>query len=240
MVKRTAESLLGRHVLHGANQRAGLSHAIRFNQPRQTEIHHHHAALVISHDVLRFEVAMDDAHCMRSLKRTADLEHDFDRVAWREGLALSNTRAQISAFDVLHGDELHAIGFAQVVNADYVPVRHLMREDQLLLEAVDDRRIGGEIGTNDFQGDGAIDLPVEGLVNRTHASFAEQRRYLIAIGEHCSRAQPSFSARTRRGRRGFARTHIDLRSSVRRVNGNLASIVETYNGRSVIRYWQTN
>src|SRR5207302_8676182 len=52
-------------------------------------------------------------------------------------------RAQVFALDKFHGDELQAIRFRQVVNADNVPMRHLTRENQLLLETFDN---GGTVG----------------------------------------------------------------------------------------------
>src|SRR2546426_7595994 len=54
-------------------------------------------------------------------------------------------RAQVFALDKFHGDELQAIRFRQVVNADNVPMRHLTRENQLLLETFDN---GGAVWPN--------------------------------------------------------------------------------------------
>src|SRR3954469_23842300 len=127
---------------------------------------------------------MDDSDGVRSLKRTADLEHDFDRVTRREGLAIPYDRAQVGAFDVLHSDELHAIRFAEVVNADHVAMRDLMREHQFLLEPFDDGGVGREVGTNDFQGDDAIDFSIERLVHRAHASAAEDSLDFVALSQN--------------------------------------------------------
>ena len=60
-----------------------------------------------------------------SLERMADLLHDLHSLDGREFAALDEQAAQVLAFDELHGDELHAVGFAQVVDADNVAMRHL-------------------------------------------------------------------------------------------------------------------
>src|SRR5262249_53894497 len=73
LIESGAHGLLGRHVFHGSDQCAGLGHAFGFNRASEAEVHHQDAAVVIAHDVLWLEVAMDDADTVRSVECVTDL-----------------------------------------------------------------------------------------------------------------------------------------------------------------------
>src|SRR5438132_1392921 len=142
-------------------------------RPRPAEVHDQNAAGLIAHDVLRLQVTMNDPDAVRGLQRTADLLHDLDRFLGGELSLLMDEGAEILALDVLHGDELHPLGFAQVVNTNYIFVRDLASEEQFLLEAVENSLIAGKIGPDDFQGYWPTQLAVHGFVNRAHSAFAQ-------------------------------------------------------------------
>src|SRR5262249_45048909 len=135
------------------------------------------------HDVLRLQVAMDNADTVGSFQRTADLDHGLDGFAWRKRLTLFDYGAQVTALNVLHGDELHTVGFAEIVNTDNVAVRDLMGKDQLLLEAIDDRGVPGKIRTDDLQCNNAIHFAVARFVNRAHTAAAESFEDFVALSE---------------------------------------------------------
>src|SRR5205807_9906066 len=164
LVKFLAERLLRGHVVHGADERAGLGHAVAFQRARQAEVHDQNAAGLVAHDVLRLQVTMNDSHAVRGFERTAHLLHDLDRFLGGELGFLVYEGAEVFTLDVLHGDELHPLGFAQVVNADYIFVGDLASEEQFLLEAVENSLIAGKIGSNDFQGYWPTQLAVHGFV----------------------------------------------------------------------------
>src|SRR5437870_12928035 len=116
---------------------------------------------------------MNDSHTVRGFERTADLLHDLDRFLGGELSFLVYEGAEIFTLDVLHGDELHPLGFAQVVNANYIFVGNLASQEQFLLEAIEDGLVAGKIGPNDFQGDWPTQLAVHGSVDRAHSAFAQ-------------------------------------------------------------------
>ena len=102
------------------------------------------------------------------------------------GGSLAFTRqdgAQVFTLDEFHRDELHAVGFVQVVNADDVAMRDLSRQHQFLLESRQNRRIARQIGPNDLQPDGAVNLQVVRFVHRTHAAHAKQFLDFVAAAE---------------------------------------------------------
>src|ERR1035437_508915 len=167
-----AQSLFRRHVLQGAHDGAGLSHAVvAVQQARQAEVHDYDPPLFVAHDVLRLKIPMNDAYGMGCFQGAADLPHDFHRFRWRKYLLLDDQAVQVLALDVLHGDELDSIGIAQVVNADHVLVRDLMGQHKLLLEALKNGGISSQFRTDHFKRDHAIHFAVPRAVNRTHASL---------------------------------------------------------------------
>ena len=126
---------------------------------------------------------MDDADTMGRLQRPADLLRDLDRLLRRQLLFLLHEGAQVLPGDELHGDKLHPFAFAQVVNANHVLMRNLMRQAQFLLEALNDCRVASQIWADHFQRDGTIELPVRSFVNRAHAALAKQLDDLVPLPE---------------------------------------------------------
>ena len=78
LVDGLAEGLLGRHVVHGADEAAGLGQLAVLDGARQAEVHHQYPPVAINEDVLRLQVAMDDPDGVRRLQCTADLADDGD------------------------------------------------------------------------------------------------------------------------------------------------------------------
>jgi hypothetical protein len=60
-------------------------------------------------------------------------------------------------------------------------VRDLASQQQFLLKAINDRLISCEIGPDDFQRNGRTQLAVHGLVNGSHASFAQNLENFVAL-----------------------------------------------------------
>ena len=71
---------------------------------------------------------------MSGIQGQADLADDSDLLLVRERVPISHERVEVAALHELHGDEVHAVGLAQVENPDYVFVSDLARENEFLLE----------------------------------------------------------------------------------------------------------
>ena len=102
---------------------------------------------------------------------------------------------QVFTLDVLHRDELHALRFAQVIDADDIPMSDLRGEDQLLLEALDDGGVSGVFAANRLQGDGAVQLDVPGFVDGPHAAFAEQRDDFVSLPQQIASLKDRLAAK---------------------------------------------
>src|SRR5262249_44277721 len=109
---------------------------------------------------------------MSGFEREADLLDNFDRSFGRELTLLGQQGLEVAALDEFHGDELDAVGFAQIENADHVAVRYLARQDELLLEALQNFRQSGQFGTDHFESHQAVEFTVAGFVYGAHAALS--------------------------------------------------------------------
>src|ERR1700678_3932405 len=92
-------------------------------------------------------------------------------------------RGEILALHVLHGDELYSLSFPEIVDTHHIAVGDLGSEDQLLLEAVQDGAIAGQVGTNHLERDHAAQLHIPRFVNGAHAAFAQQAQHFITLSQ---------------------------------------------------------
>src|ERR1035438_1962551 len=189
LVQRTAQRLLGRHVFERADDGAGLSHAGIAERASQPEVHDHDAAMLVAHDVLRLQVAVNHAFGMGGVESAADLLNHRDRILGRELSFAAQDGAQILAVEVLHADEADALSLAQVENADHVLMRDVAGENELLLEARKNRGIRRQFRTDDLERDQAVELAVPSLVDGAHAALPENAKDLVAFTEKHARLQ---------------------------------------------------
>src|SRR5580698_7904195 len=94
---------------------------------------------------------MDDALPMSCCQSITDLQHDLRRLFRGQLATLIQDVAEFLALDVLHADEAHAIGDGEIINSNRVAVRDLLREHELLTEALQDFRTPRQFRTNHFQ-----------------------------------------------------------------------------------------
>ena len=206
LIELGAQGLLGRHVLHGADDGAGLGHAGIAEGAGETEVHHDYASLLVAHDVLRLQVAVDDPFGMGGVERAADLLNHGNRFFRRVLAILAKHGAHIFAIDVFHGDEANAVGFAQVVNANYIFMRDIARKNQFLFETLQDGRIGGQFGANYFERDQSVEFAVTRLVDSAHATLSEHAQDLVTSTKNNAGLEREKSRNAGRGdRRGVCR-----------------------------------
>jgi len=130
-----ARYLLRRHVAWRAQQLAAAGHVGRRRQRlRQAEIRDVGGAGSIDQDVVRLQIAMDDTFSVGGGEGLRDLAADRDGTIERQPALAAEDAVQILAIHEGHGDELEAVDFSQVVDAENVLVRDLRPEQQLLLE----------------------------------------------------------------------------------------------------------
>ena len=125
-----ARELLRRHI--GRRARADVVDFI--GDARQPEIRDAHPPLAIDHHVRGLQVAVQHALFVRRRESRAQLTRDLDRPILREPSDPPQQRRQILPIDMLHRQEDRAVGFADVVDAADVAVRHLTRDAHFVVE----------------------------------------------------------------------------------------------------------
>src|SRR6185503_20345788 len=128
-----AQQLLGRHVVDRAHQRARLSfnsadqsflftvsneRAFSFgDELRESEVEHLREAITAEHQVLGFEIAMNDAELVSARETRCDLNRDIERLSQLQPV-LCDLLANGVAFDVLHRDVRPAVVLADFVDGE--------------------------------------------------------------------------------------------------------------------------
>ena len=88
----------------------------------------------VDHHVGRLQVAVEDAAVVRGGQAGAELPRDSSALSAGRRPIRREQRRQVLAVDVLHRQELLAVGLADVVDAADVRVRDLARDPHLVVE----------------------------------------------------------------------------------------------------------
>src|SRR5438105_8490196 len=152
---------------------------------RDAKVHHVNAILRVQHDVLRFQIAVNHTGSVCRFQCVANLGDDSNCLFERKFPSFPEHGAKVAALDVLHGDELEALGLSEVENADDIAVGNFASEDQLLFEPAQDFRIAGEVRAYQLESNEAFELRVARLINGSHATLTEQCEDFVTIGQQC-------------------------------------------------------
>src|SRR5258708_34699623 len=101
---------------------------------RDAEVHYVDAILRVQHDVLRFQIAVNHASGVCGFERAANLGDDSNGLFGRKFFSFPEYDAKVAALDVLHGDELEALGLSQVENANDIAVGNFPDRGKLPVE----------------------------------------------------------------------------------------------------------
>src|SRR6202043_691508 len=107
----------------------------------ESEVHHYNPAGLVAHNVAGLQIAMDNSFPVDRSKPAGYLFHDGDCFSDLKLATFSQDGVKALAFDIFHGDESDFLCFAEVEDADDIPVADLTRKDQLLFEALQDLTI---------------------------------------------------------------------------------------------------
>ena len=132
-------------------------------------------ARAVEHHVRRLEVTMQDAPVVRGRQSGAQLPRDVDRLVLGQAADAPQQRGEVLAVDVLHRQEVLAVGFADVVHAADVRMRDLARRCALRCGAASDTpRSCGSDCRQKLQRDGLAEPEVIGAIDLAHAAAAEE------------------------------------------------------------------
>ena len=118
--------------------------------------------------VARLDVAVDDARAMHALETVEQVAAHFHGVADRQGPALETLRERL-ALDVLHDVEMQAVAVPRVVDRDDVGMPHPRQHAAFPHERLSGVS-GGELGAQDFHGDGRVEGHIRREVDCAHTA----------------------------------------------------------------------
>ncbi len=132
---------------------------------------------------------MDDSFPVSRSQPAGHLLHDVNRFTDLKLAPLLQKLMEVLTLQILHGDELDLSRFADIENADDVPVRHLTCKDQLLLEALQYLGMLRQLRLDHLERDITLKLCVSGLVYGAHSAFTEQFQQFISPAKQISNLQ---------------------------------------------------
>ena len=103
----TARGLLRRHVLRRADDALTRERALAVHELRDAEVEDLPGAAVAEEDVVRLEIAVNDAGLACDLETARDLIEQDDELVAREAVLAAQARREIDAVQALHRDERH-------------------------------------------------------------------------------------------------------------------------------------
>ena len=208
----------------GAVRRCGIAR----RHVRDAEVEHlHQVAAVLAaldQDVVRLQIAMDDAGRLRRRQRVRDLRHDLAHAPPRHVLLLREQRTQAAPAHQLHHEVRATFRQRAVVDrARDVRMLELRGRHRLACEARRDLAVTGQLSAHDLERHRLVQREVLGDEHRAHAALAEQAQHAVAIVEH---AAFPLARLTRRG--GFRRLQRVLGRRRRHARGGLDTRRHSY------------
>src|SRR5713226_603488 len=181
MIDWLAFDLFGRHIQRRAEHRSGARYAgaVGLQRLGDAKIRNINMVPGAEQDVLRFEVAVNHVNAVGRRERRRELPHDVEHALKRQAAFLAQRLREVASIDIRHGDELHAVVFAKVVDAQNVGMRNAAGQQQLVLEALQGLGVGHQIWPKNLDGYDAVQFAVAGLVDFAHAAGTEQRFHVI-------------------------------------------------------------
>ena len=135
------------------------------------EIREHGSAGLGEQNVGGLDVAVDDLLLVGIFQRAGNRGEEPGRLVVGHGMA--ELLFERAARQVIHHDIRHAILIAVVVDMHDVGVGELGEGFGLTLEALEHVGALSDVGADDFERDMALQLGVEGFVDRGHAAFTK-------------------------------------------------------------------
>ena len=182
-IHRLATNLFRTHVARRAERQAGAGHDRAAAEALgDAKIGEHWAAIFTEQDILRLDVAVDDAAMVGVMQGAGDGPGDVQ--AFVERQAGADVVLQGLAGQILHGQVVGALVGGDVIDGDDVRVAELGDDPTFVQEALGEFIVRGEDGLNDLQRDMAIERFLYGQINNRHTALAKFALDPIAWNVH--------------------------------------------------------
>jgi len=168
--------LFGRHVVGRAHGVAAGSEGKLFpglaHQLGDAEVRDLHPAARVEQDILRLDVAVQDAFVMGELERLTNLRHQHHGLLRGEPARLHRL-AQVHAVNELHQQKEEPARLAEVIDRDDIRVVEPGQNPGLAVEAFGECGIGGQRLRQELERNQAVEPRLAGLEDDAHAALAD-------------------------------------------------------------------
>ncbi len=174
---------------------------------RDPEVRDAHAASPVDHHVGGLEVAVQDPLVVGGGDPRAELAAHLHRLVRWKAADATQQRREVLAVHVLHGDEVLALGLADVVGPTDVGVGDLTGNTHLVMKPAQPHGVVGGTLRQKLEGDRLAQLQVVGTVHLAHAAAAETAHDAISLGEQGAGREAAVVDRAGVAGVGERRTH---------------------------------
>jgi hypothetical protein len=183
-----ARGLLRAHVGRRANGEPSLGQRLLTSQcPGDTEVGYEGRAVFGEKQVLRLDVAMDDAVVVGVVHRPGGLDGNAERVVHRKLALAAEPVAQRFPLDIGHGEPELPGRFPGIEDRQNVGMLEPGGEADLPLEPLG-AQDGRKLRQENLECDGPVVPQVLGEIHRSHAAPAELALEGVAVGQRVTNA----------------------------------------------------
>ena len=179
-VDRLAADLLGRHVSGAADDRPGARDPGPVGAGGDAEVGDLGVTVAVDEDVLRFDVAVDDARQMRGRQTLGDLPRDAAELAQAQE-ALADQLLERAPLDVLEDEVVVVVAGAPVDERDHVGMRELRQRPAFAIEPRPGTRVLVQRRLEPFDGYVPLELRVPGLVYDAHPPATQDPAQAVSV-----------------------------------------------------------
>ena len=169
-VERLRLGLLGTHVVRRADRHSGPGQLAARRRLRDAEVGDHRVPVLIEHDVVGLDVAMDDFLLVGVGERAAHFGEDLLDLGGRQYATRREDAGERLAPQKLHHEVNDSARFPDPVNRDDVRVFELRRRARLALEPLDEFLVERERERQHLDRDFAVELLLFRLEHDRHAA----------------------------------------------------------------------
>ena len=173
-VDRLATDLLWREVVERADHLPGVG-GVAAELLGHAEVRQVDVPVRVDEHVARLDVAVDEAAPMGRIQRLRDPAEDRERVLGSEHAFAPKDRLEVAPFDVAHGQVQLPALLARLVDRHDVRVVERRGQPRLLEEAPAESLVLGQLGRDQFQGDGPLKRQVSRAIDDAHPAAGDQR-----------------------------------------------------------------
>ena len=172
--------LLGTDIVNASDSLIGSSLALLASELGNTEVHDLDSSVCEHHNVLRLDIAVNNALVMSVLKCAEDLDHEMDRILPCKNVLLLDILLEGDTVNVFHNDILYLLRESHIVNFNDIRVRENCYSLRFIAESAQELLILCILLFKYLNGNGFVVDNIDTLVNLRHTANANKLGYLIS------------------------------------------------------------